>query len=116
MGASEGTFQTFRGYKADDNLSVEAELRYHPYNLRTVLWERNFATAADIFLEVIDGDKTYVVDSVTGTASKSYVFPNDRVPHPLSLVQPQKVRFRAVIGPVLGKHSAIIILAELGAV
>ena len=115
MGVSEGTFQVERAFKIGaGDLVLVGGTRYHPYSLRTVLWERLNATNVDIFLEVLDGDRIYIVDSVLGTGAKSYIFPNARIPEKLDLVPAQKIRFR-VTGAVAGDNQSVAVTwAELG--
>jgi hypothetical protein len=113
MPVSEGTFQTERGFKvAAGAFELLAGARYHPFSLRTVLWERADAAAIDLFLEIVDGDRVYEIDSVLGTADKKYHFPNARATKALDLVPAARVRFRTSGGT---NQSAAITWAELGA-
>jgi hypothetical protein len=115
MGASEGVFQTERAYAKDaETLLLVGGGRYHPFTLRTVLWERANATLVNLYLEVMDGDRVYLIDSLLATAVKSYRWPNAASPSPIALVPATRYRFR-VTGAAGGEvQSVLAVWAELG--
>lgn len=115
MGASEGTFQVERDFKTGVNLSFEAGAKYHPFSARTILWHADAAGAVGIFVEVMDGDRVYVLDTLAAFAGQDYSWPNSRSPEKIDLVPAQRIRFRTTgIGGAV-KHSVAITWAELGA-
>jgi hypothetical protein len=113
---SDGVFQTEREYaKGIVPLgSAKFGARVKPYSLRTVLWQRADATALDLFLEIVDGDRVYLIDTVAGTTLKTYVFPNSRTPAKLDLNTPQRIRFRTGVPAVAEDQSVAVTWAEEG--
>lgn len=65
-----------------------------PYVLHSVLYQRTKTEAIDIILEAVVNGRVLVIDRVLGTGDTYYVFPNYRAPHPISLSNGFKVRFR----------------------
>jgi len=115
-GVSEGVFQVERDAKTGVELSFVSGADYHPYSLRTILWHRSAAGGPiAIFVEIVDGDTIYVVDTVAALAGQDYQFPNSRTPEKLDLVPPQKIRFRTVGIGGGEKQNVAITWAELGA-
>lgn len=115
MGASEGVFQVERDFRTSEDINLVAGARYHPYSLRTVLWKADAAGAPSLFVEVVDGDRVYVIDSEVAFAGTTYQWPNAKSPHPKDLVPPQRIRFRTTgMGAVAVKHSVAVTWAELG--
>lgn len=107
---SDGVYQTQREY-AKDATQLGATLfgaRIKPYSLRTILWQRKNAAAMDLFVEIVDGDRVYLVDTVAGTILKSYVFPNSRTPAKLELNTPQQIRFRTA-GAAAGEDQSVAV-------
>ncbi len=117
MSVSEAVFQDEHEF-AKDTTELGAKLfgsKFHSFSLRTLIWQRKNAGAVDLFLEMIDGDRVYVIDSVLATTSKSYVFPNARTPNKVDMVRSQKYRFRTS-GSLAGEdQSTDTVWAELGA-
>lgn len=117
MGVSEAVFQKEFEF-AKDTVQLGAKLfgaRYHPFSMRTVLWQRVSGGAMDLFLEVVEGDRVYIVDQVLATVLKSYVFPNARTPEKVDLVPGARYRFRTLGAPIGEDQSVVTTWAELGA-
>lgn len=115
MPVSEGVFQVERDFKTGTNISLDAGANYHPFSARTILWKADSAGMVGIFVEVVDGDRVYELDSVAAFAGQSYSWPNQRSPEKIDLVPPQRIRFRTTGIAAMVKHSAAITWAELGA-
>ena len=117
MGASEGVFQTEREFKIGaGDFALLAGARYHPFSLRSVLYERQNLGAVDLFLEVVDGDRVYQIDSATAMTDRFYSWPNTDSPEKFDLTPPQRVRLRVIGGANPAENqSAAITWAELGA-
>lgn len=115
MSVSEGVFQVERDFKTGVNLDFLSGAKYHPFSARTILWKADAAGAVSLFVEVVDGDRVYEIDSLLAFAGTTYQWPNERSPHPKDLVPPQRIRFRTtgIAGGV--KHSVAVTWAELGA-
>lgn len=112
MGVSEGVFQTERQVKTGTDLGFEAGPKYHPGSLRTVLYHAA-AGVVTVFVEVVDGDAVYLIDTAVGVTD--YSWPNADSPEKIDFVPPQRIRFRTTgIGGGV-KHSAAVTWAELGA-
>jgi hypothetical protein len=107
---SDGVFQTEREYAtgATQLGAKKFGARVKPYSLRTVLWQRSQAAAIDLFVEIVDGDRVYLIDTVAGTTLKSYVLPNARVPSKIDLITPQQIRFRTA-GAAAGEDQSVAV-------
>ena len=113
---SDGVFQVERGVVTEADLTKKAGANYHPFSLRTVLYHRDEnAAGVAVFLEIVDGDTVYVIDTVAALAGKDYQFPNERAPHKFDLVPGQRIQFRAVGAAGGAKQNVAITWAELGA-
>jgi hypothetical protein len=110
VGASEGVFQVERQVKTGADLNFDSGPRYHPGSLRAVLYKAD-AGAVTVFVEMVDGDRVYLIDTAVGVSD--YSWPNADSPEKFDFVPPQRVRFRTT-GIGAGKHSAAVTWAELG--
>lgn len=92
MGQLVGDFDSKKGAV---NLDLTSGPNYaSPYTLHTVLYRRTKTEAINIIVEAAVGGKTLVIDKITGSGDTVYVFPNPRVPYPISLPNGAKLRFR----------------------
>jgi len=65
-----------------------------PFTLHSILYQRTKTEAIDIIIEAVVNGRSLVIDRVLGTGDTYYVFPNQRVPYPISLGNGFKIRFR----------------------
>lgn len=112
----DGVFQTDRDFKVGaNNLDLVSGARYHPFSMRSVLWQRKTANAMDFFIEIVDGDKVYPVVSLPGTVLKSYVWPDAATPSKIDLTPAMRIRVRTNGAGPGEDQSAAVTWAELGA-
>lgn len=78
-----------------------------PSCLRSILYERSGVAGINIIVKVLYNGKEYVIDKVSGTTERFYVFPNQRVPNPIDLHEKAKVAF-VTEGVAAGTHSVMI--------
>ena len=115
MGVSEGTFQSERAYAIDGDLtSPWFGARIHPYSLRSVLVKKDGPGAITVFLEALDGDVIYLIDSQTGVTD-TYHWPDATEPSKMDLTPPTRFRVRTTGGGAGDKISMLATWAELGA-
>lgn len=85
-----------------------------PYRLESVFYTRSSVIAIDLFLGILLNGVIYTVDTLAATTTKYYVFPNQRVPHPLALHPNARVVFWTNLCGAVGRHYVTINWAQFG--
>lgn len=83
-----------------------------PYSVLSVLYQRTAAGAEDIVLSATWQGVEFTIDKVTGMTATFYVFPNSRVPYPVSLPEQCKIHLKTTGSAGAATHSAIVQWAQ----
>jgi hypothetical protein len=91
MGQVQLDFQQSSG-AVDLNFSTGPEFA-SPYTVLNVLFQRQRGDPIDIILSVCYAGRLYTIDKIVSTTENYYVFPNARVPNPMSMDPRAKIVF-----------------------
>lgn len=114
---SDGVYQTEREFATGTTELGAAKFgaKVKPFALATVLWQRSGNGNISLFVELLDGDRVYVIDTQSGGAGfQNYCLPNVRVPNKVFCTSGQRIRVRSSGAAGGENQSAAVTWAEEG--